>query len=88
MPITVAEKWDSREGTQGEGGSTDLRYIIRGTDDDTDAKSALVSGSLVAEVVRLSPSGQAASPRRNSYEFRYARVDSPIVAHRADWIGN
>jgi len=45
MPITVAEKWDSREGTQGEGASTDLRYIIRGTDDDTDAKSALAAES-------------------------------------------
>lgn len=45
MPITVAEKWDSREWTQGEGASTDLRYIIRGTNDDTDAKSALVAES-------------------------------------------
>ena len=59
MPITVAEKWDSREGTQGEGASTDLRYIIRGTDDDAEAKSALVAGLPVAEVVRLSPSGQS-----------------------------
>ena len=42
MPITVAEKWDSREGTQGEGASTDLRYIIRGTDDDTDGRSGFV----------------------------------------------
>ena len=45
MPISVAEKWDSREGTQGEGASTDLRYIIRGTDDDTEAKTALVAES-------------------------------------------
>ena len=45
MPITVAEKWDSREGTQGEGASTDLRFIIGGTDDDTEAKSALIAGS-------------------------------------------
>ena len=45
MPITVAEKWDSREGTQGEGASTDLLYIIRGTDDDAEAKSALVAES-------------------------------------------
>ena len=45
MPITVAEKWDSREGTQGEGASTDLRYIIRGTDDDSAARDALVANS-------------------------------------------
>ncbi len=43
--ITVAEKWDSREGTQGQGASTDLRYVIRGTNDDTEAKSTLVAGS-------------------------------------------
>ena len=56
MPITVAEKWDSREGTQGEGASTDLRFIIRGTDDDTEAKSALLAGSplLYAGLVRQS----------------------------------
>ena len=56
MPISVAEKRDSREGTQGEGASTGLRYIIRGTDDDTDAKSALVAGSpaLYAGLVRQS----------------------------------
>ncbi len=40
---------------------------------------------LVAEVVRLSPSGQSARTSRNSYEFRYARIESPIVAHRTDW---
>ena len=45
MPITVSEKWDSREGTTGDGASTDLRYIIRGTDDDTAARDALVANS-------------------------------------------
>ena len=56
MPISVAEKWDCREGTQGEGASTDLRYIIRGTDDDAEAKSALVAGSptLYAGLIRQS----------------------------------
>jgi hypothetical protein len=43
--ITVSEKWDSREGTTGDGASTDLRYIIRGTDDDTAARDALVANS-------------------------------------------
>jgi hypothetical protein len=45
MAITVSEKWDSREGTSGDGASTDLRYIIRGTDDDTAARDALVANS-------------------------------------------
>ncbi len=45
MPITVSEKWDSREGTTGESASTDLRYIIRGTDDDAAARDALVANS-------------------------------------------
>lgn len=36
--ISVPEIWDSREGTTGESASTDLRYIIRGTDYDTVAR--------------------------------------------------
>ena len=43
--ITVSEKSDSREGTTGESASTDLRSIIRGTDDDTAARDALVANS-------------------------------------------
>jgi hypothetical protein len=45
MPITVSEKWDSREGTTGDGASTDLRCIVRRTDDDTAARDALVANS-------------------------------------------
>ena len=45
MPIVVAEKWDSRETTLGEDSSVDLRYVIRGTDNDVDAHVALLANS-------------------------------------------
>ena len=47
MPVTVYEKWNSRETTIAEDSSVDLRYIIRGTDDDATANSALLSASPV-----------------------------------------
>jgi len=39
MPVTVEEKFDSRETTSGK--SVELTYVIRGTDDDVEAMSAL-----------------------------------------------
>lgn len=47
MPVTVEEKWDSRETTISEDSSVELRYIIRGTDDDAVANSNLLSASPV-----------------------------------------
>ena len=47
MPITVQEKWDSREGTLGEDSNTDLRYTIFGTDDDATAQIHLRSAAPV-----------------------------------------
>ena len=41
MPITVEEKVDSREVATGDNASAVLRYLIRGTASDTDAKNAL-----------------------------------------------
>ena len=43
MPIAVHEKWESRETTEGDSPSVDLIYIVRGTDDDLAAKSALAA---------------------------------------------
>lgn len=47
MPITVSEKWESRETTVGESPSVDLIYIVRGTDSDVAAKAALAATSPV-----------------------------------------
>lgn len=41
MPITVSEKWESRETTEGDSPSVDLIFVIHGTDSDLAAKSAL-----------------------------------------------
>ncbi len=45
--VTVTEKWDSRETTISDDSSVDLRYVIRGTDDDATANSALLAASPV-----------------------------------------
>jgi len=47
MAITVHEKWESRETTVGENPSIDLVFIIRGTDSDLAAKTALAAASPV-----------------------------------------
>jgi hypothetical protein len=47
MPITVHEKWESRETTLGENPSITLVYIVRGTTDDLAAKTALIAASPV-----------------------------------------
>ena len=60
MAITVHEKWESRQSSDGENPSVDLRYIVQGTDDDLVAKSALTQASpvlydgLVRQSTRLS----------------------------------
>lgn len=43
MAVTVEEKWDSRETTLGEDASVDLRFIVRGTDDDVTAHANLLA---------------------------------------------
>lgn len=45
MTVTVHEKWDSRETTLGDQSSVELRLLVRGTDDDVTANSALVAAS-------------------------------------------
>ena len=47
MAITVHEKWESRQSSDGENPSVDLRYIVNGTDDDLAAKTALTQASPV-----------------------------------------
>ena len=39
--VTVEEAFDSRDSVTGENASVELRYIIRGTDDDVVAKTEL-----------------------------------------------
>ncbi len=45
MPISVAEKFDSRVSTSGQNASVELRYVVFGTDDDLAAKAELASES-------------------------------------------
>lgn len=43
MPVTVTEKWDSREQSVGEQSSVDLRFVVVGTADDITAHSELIA---------------------------------------------
>jgi hypothetical protein len=57
--IVVAEKWDSREQTLGDDPSVELRFVIRGTDDDVAAHAQLLDaapalyGSLVRQTSHI-----------------------------------
>jgi hypothetical protein len=48
VPITVEEKIDSRDVATGDNASAVLRYVIRGTADDGEAKAALANESPAA----------------------------------------
>lgn len=45
MPVEVVEKFESRLITTGTNPSVELRYVIRGTNDDIEARNALVAFS-------------------------------------------
>ncbi len=48
MPVTVEEKFESRLVTTGQNPSAELRYNIRGTNDDVQARSALAAAAPAA----------------------------------------
>lgn len=56
MPITIDEKFDSREATISEDPSTELLYVVQGTDDDALVKSLVfaTSPAIYAGLVRES----------------------------------
>jgi len=56
MPVTVLEKWDSRETTLADQSSIELRYVVGGTDDD-----AIVA----AETLSASPTTYSGLPRES-----------------------
>lgn len=45
MPITIDEKFDSRESTESGNPSTELLYVVQGTDDDVVVKNLLFATS-------------------------------------------
>ena len=63
MPITVSEKHDSRQSTDGDNPQVELTYIITGTDDDLLVKSSLAAATptlydgLVRQTLQIEPVG-------------------------------
>ena len=79
MAVTVYEKWDSRETTIAEDSSVDLRYIIRGTDDDAAANSALLAASpvLYGGLVRQSAHTERIAEDAWEGSVRYGMLEPP-----------
>jgi len=61
MPIECVEKFESRQVTTGRDPSVELRYIIRGTNSDVEARAALIASSPAA--YDLWGTGQVFLPR-------------------------
>jgi hypothetical protein len=79
MAVTVYEKWDSRETTIAEDSSVDLRYVIRGTDDDATANSALLAASpvLYGGLVRQSAHTERIAEDAWEGSVRYGMLEPP-----------
>jgi hypothetical protein len=45
MPATIEERFDSRQGTDGEDPTTELIYMVSGTEDDNEVRSLVASTS-------------------------------------------
>ena len=79
MPVTVEEKWDSRETTLGDGASVDLRFVIRGTDDDVAAHANLlaVSPPLYGGLVRQTSHIERIAEDAWEGSVRYGLLEPP-----------
>jgi len=79
MPVTVHEKWDSRETTISEDSTVDLRFVIRGTDDDAAANTALLAASpvLYGGLVRQSLHTERIAEYEWDGSVRYGRLEPP-----------
>ena len=79
MPVTVEEKWDSRETTLGESSSVDLRYLIRGTDDDVLAHQSLLAAApvLYGGLVRQSSHIERIAEDAWEGSVRYGLLEPP-----------
>ena len=79
MPVTVHEKWDSRETTISEDSTVDLRFVIRGTNDDAAANSALLAASpvLYGGLVRQSLHTERIAEYEWEGSVRYGRFEPP-----------
>jgi len=79
MPVTVTEKWESRETTLGEESSVDLLYTIRGTDDDVAAGAALMAASpvLYGGLIRQGTHIERIAESAWEGSVRYGKLDPP-----------
>ncbi|MGC1272616.1 MAG: hypothetical protein WBC44_02825 [Planctomycetaceae bacterium] len=78
MPISVAEAWDSRETTISDDSSVELRYVIRGTDDDATANSSLLAAAPILYGGLIRQSAHTARIAEDAWEgtVRYGQIRS------------
>jgi hypothetical protein len=82
MAITVTEKFDSRPAAAGEGPTAELKYVIKGTDDEQEALTALgaAAGPTYAGLTRkgwsVEPVGDPTVSLLWDGTVRYGRYDT------------
>lgn len=79
MTVTVHEKWDSRETSISEDSTVDLRYVIRGTDDDAAANTALLAAApvLYGGLIRQSAHTERIAEESWEGSVRYGMLEPP-----------
>ncbi len=77
MPISVTEKFESRQSSLGDNASVELAFNIAGTDDDIAAKVALLAASPVwyDGLIRQSASIDPVGPQLWDGKVRYGRKE-------------
>jgi len=84
MSVTVDEKFESRESTDGK--SVELVYVVRGTDSDTEAMAALKAaapatyGGLLRQRCRIEPEGPQLWTGVAPYELSGSTRKDPLEA--------
>jgi len=77
MPVSVLEKFESRQSSLGDSASVELAYIVSGTDDDIAAKGALLSATPIwyDGLVRQNLSIEPLGPGMWDGKVRYGRME-------------
>lgn len=77
MPVTVLEKFESRQSSMGDNASVELAYIVNGTDDDIVAKTSLLAATPIwyDGLIRQSLSIEPMGPAMWDGKVRYGRAE-------------
>ena len=77
MPVTVMEKFESRQSSMGDSPQVELAYIVSGTDDDIAAKTSLLAATPIwyDGLIRQSLAIEPVGPGMWDGKVRYGRLE-------------